>query len=214
MPEQRHILSVFLPTSAGALLRVLFDLKAISDNYQGQIKLSGILSGGKVIVSAEFSNLEEAVRCKIEFEAQYPGQEDIKIETSQTSVSERVITSCPNYSQKLRTPSNLGELKLTCSKCKHNWLWVPKTEEELIEAYKEADRQAINYFMSQPTTPFLGTAVRWMYGNREVLWKGYSGKEPTFSAAKTVFIKDMRRAGRLETDEMLIKAFEDALNIV
>jgi len=38
---------------------------------------------------------------------------------------EKTITACPNCSQKLRAPSNLGELTLSCPKCKHKWQWVP-----------------------------------------------------------------------------------------
>ncbi|MBD1907244.1 hypothetical protein NDI37_08325 [Funiculus sociatus GB2-A5] len=45
---------------------------------------------------------------------------------SQTREPEKVITPCPNCSQKLRAPSHLGQVNLTCPKCKHSWLWVPK----------------------------------------------------------------------------------------
>jgi hypothetical protein len=38
----------------------------------------------------------------------------------------KVVIACPNCSQKLRTPSNLGQLNLTCPKCKHSWSCVPK----------------------------------------------------------------------------------------
>lgn len=41
------------------------------------------------------------------------------------SQSEKTITLCPNCSQKLSAPSNLGELKLTCPRCRHSWLWCP-----------------------------------------------------------------------------------------
>lgn len=45
-------------------------------------------------------------------------------ETSdRVSQSEKTITVCPNCTQKLRAPNNLGEIKLTCPKCKHSWLW-------------------------------------------------------------------------------------------
>ncbi|NEP10083.1 MAG: hypothetical protein F6K14_07665 [Symploca sp. SIO2C1] len=45
--------------------------------------------------------------------------------SNQTLPSDKEITTCPNCAQKLRAPSHLGELKLTCPKCKHNWLWSP-----------------------------------------------------------------------------------------
>jgi hypothetical protein len=38
----------------------------------------------------------------------------------------KVVIGCPNCSQKLRAPSNLGQLTLTCPKCKHSWSCVPK----------------------------------------------------------------------------------------
>jgi hypothetical protein len=38
----------------------------------------------------------------------------------------KVVIPCPNCSQKLRVPSNLGQLNLTCPKCKHSWSCVPK----------------------------------------------------------------------------------------
>lgn len=45
---------------------------------------------------------------------------------SQTTETEKVIIPCPKCSQKLRAPSNLGQLNLTCPKCKHSWLWVSR----------------------------------------------------------------------------------------
>jgi hypothetical protein len=38
----------------------------------------------------------------------------------------KVVIACSNCSQKLRVPSNLGQLNLTCPKCKHSWSCVPK----------------------------------------------------------------------------------------
>ncbi|MEG4491553.1 hypothetical protein [Microcoleus sp. D3_18_C4] len=38
----------------------------------------------------------------------------------------KVVIACPNCSQKLRAPSNLGQLNLSCPKCKHSWSCVPK----------------------------------------------------------------------------------------
>lgn len=45
---------------------------------------------------------------------------------NQTPNLEKVITSCPSCSQKLRAPSHLGKLNLTCPKCTHRWRWVFK----------------------------------------------------------------------------------------
>ncbi|MBD2385236.1 hypothetical protein [Cylindrospermum sp. FACHB-282] len=45
---------------------------------------------------------------------------------SQTTEPEKVIIPCPKCSQKLRAPSNLGQLNLTCPKCKHSWSWVSR----------------------------------------------------------------------------------------
>lgn len=44
----------------------------------------------------------------------------------QSEKSEKIVIACPNCSQKLRAPTDLGQLNLTCPKCKHSWLWVPK----------------------------------------------------------------------------------------
>ncbi|MEP0872702.1 hypothetical protein NDA01_23055 [Trichocoleus desertorum AS-A10] len=51
--------------------------------------------------------------------------EDI-LSGGQETEPEKVITSCPKCSQKLRAPKNLGQLNLTCPKCKHGWLWSAK----------------------------------------------------------------------------------------
>lgn len=50
--------------------------------------------------------------------------EDDKVTPSKES--EKIVTSCPKCSQKLRAPIDLGQLNLTCPKCKHTWMWVPK----------------------------------------------------------------------------------------
>ncbi|MBH8572939.1 hypothetical protein I8752_07890 [Nostocaceae cyanobacterium CENA369] len=44
----------------------------------------------------------------------------------QSLQDEKIITICPNCSQKLRVPSNLGILTLTCPKCKNSWQWNPR----------------------------------------------------------------------------------------
>lgn len=41
----------------------------------------------------------------------------------QPAQDEKIITVCPNCSQKLRVPSNLGVLTITCQKCKNRWQW-------------------------------------------------------------------------------------------
>ena len=59
-------------------------------------------------------------------------------ESQQTSRPEKVIVVCPNCSQKLRSPVNLGKLRILCSKCKHNWFWSPDTNiSNQIERIKE-----------------------------------------------------------------------------
>lgn len=45
---------------------------------------------------------------------------------SQIPQPEKVVIACPNCFQKLRVPNNLGQLNLTCPKCKHSWPWVSK----------------------------------------------------------------------------------------
>jgi hypothetical protein len=69
--------------------------------------------------------------------------------------------------------------------------------------------------MSQKVSPLVSSAVSWMYGHKTLLYQGYSGEDPTFSKAKAIFIQDMRkREFANETEESLMQAFEDALNMV
>lgn len=49
-----------------------------------------------------------------------------KLFENQVLQVEKNITACPSCSQKLRAPRDLGELTLSCPKCKHSWQWVPK----------------------------------------------------------------------------------------
>lgn len=51
---------------------------------------------------------------------------DYALELLKTSPHGKVVVSCPSCSQKLRAPSNLGTLTLTCPKCKHCWSWSPE----------------------------------------------------------------------------------------
>lgn len=44
----------------------------------------------------------------------------------QTKQSDKVVVGCPNCTQKLRIPSNLGQLSFSCPKCKYSWLWFPE----------------------------------------------------------------------------------------
>ncbi|GEM_PF-741932 len=44
----------------------------------------------------------------------------------QTKQSDKVVVGCPNCTQKLRIPSNLGHLSFSCPKCKYSWLWFPE----------------------------------------------------------------------------------------
>ncbi|MBD2311350.1 hypothetical protein H6G20_06730 [Desertifilum sp. FACHB-1129] len=68
---------------------------------------------------------------------------------------------------------------------------------------------------SKPTSQLLGIAIGWMYRHRDLLSLGYSGKDPTFSQAKQVFLEEMRQqTGENMTDEVLLEAFQEALNRV
>ena len=49
-----------------------------------------------------------------------------KLFENQVPQVEKIITACPSCSQKLRAPSDLGELTLSCPKCKLSWQWVPR----------------------------------------------------------------------------------------
>ena len=49
-----------------------------------------------------------------------------KLFDNQVPQVEKTIIACPSCSQKLRAPSDLGELTLSCPKCKHSWQWVPR----------------------------------------------------------------------------------------
>jgi len=68
--------------------------------------------------------------------------------------------------------------------------------------------------MSRSISPLVGSAVSWMYGNRDLLNKGYSGKDPEFKEAKAAFMKDMTKGWPQELEESLMQAFEAALNMV
>ncbi|MBW4421694.1 MAG: hypothetical protein KME13_21140 [Myxacorys californica WJT36-NPBG1] len=48
------------------------------------------------------------------------------LQDEQKPQPEKILTTCPNCSQKLRAPSHLGQLTLTCPKCKHYWQWIPR----------------------------------------------------------------------------------------
>ena len=59
----------------------------------------------------------------------------------------------------------------------------------------------------------VGSAIGWMYGNRDLLSKGYSGKDPTFSEAKAKWLEGRGNLSPSEKEELL-KAFEEALKRV
>ncbi len=65
----------------------------------------------------------------------------------------------------------------------------------------------------QETSPLVASAIGWMYGHRDLLNKGYSGEDPTFSRAKAEFLRGRGNLSTNEKDE-LIKAFEEALKRV
>ena len=53
---------------------------------------------------------------------------------SSSTSGEKVVTSCPSCSQKLRAPTDQRTLTLSCPKCKSSWQWPPltKLDEKLI----------------------------------------------------------------------------------
>ncbi len=69
------------------------------------------------VTRMEYSDRYRLVRIAYDYAA------ELATSSSQTPQSEKTITMCPNCSQKLRAPNNLGELNLTCPKCRHSWLW-------------------------------------------------------------------------------------------
>jgi hypothetical protein len=58
-------------------------------------------------------------------EALFSGERITSQREVQPTKPEMGITTCPKCSQKLRAPVNLGNLKLSCPKCKHSWSWSP-----------------------------------------------------------------------------------------
>ncbi|MBE7472478.1 MAG: hypothetical protein DPW09_22645 [Anaerolineae bacterium] len=65
----------------------------------------------------------------------------------------------------------------------------------------------------QEFAALVASAIGWMYSHRDLLNKGYSGQDPTFSEAKAEFLKGRGNLSASEKDE-LMKAFEEALNRV
>lgn len=59
----------------------------------------------------------------------------------------------------------------------------------------------------------VGSAIGWMYGNRDLLRKGYSGEDPNFSQAKAKYLAGKGDLSPSEKEELL-KAFEKALKRV
>ena len=78
-----------------------------------------------LITPEEAQQLMEAVETgQIPLSEAYKLIENI-LSSVQISQPEKVITNCPKCSQKLRVPSDLGNLNLTCPKCRHSWLFSP-----------------------------------------------------------------------------------------
>ena len=46
-------------------------------------------------------------------------------------MSSKTILACPTCKQRLNVPTNRGELRLTCPKCRTNWLWTPKNSRSI-----------------------------------------------------------------------------------
>ncbi|MDJ0582460.1 SMI1/KNR4 family protein [Crocosphaera sp.] len=62
----------------------------------------------------------------------------VSSKNQEVSYPEKVIVVCPNCSQKLRVPVNLGKLRVRCPKCKHDWFWSSNTNiSNQIERIKE-----------------------------------------------------------------------------
>ena len=79
----------------------------------------------ELITPEDAQQLMEAVETgQIPLSEAYKLIENI-LSSVQISQPEKVITNCPKCSQKLRIPSDLGNLNLTCPKCRHSWLFSP-----------------------------------------------------------------------------------------
>jgi hypothetical protein len=70
-------------------------------------------------------------------------------------------------------------------------------------------------------SPLLADAIAWMYRHRDLLNEGYSGRDPDFATAKSVYLSEMQIGAARSSigtstysREDLLKAFEDALNRV
>ncbi|HEY9834099.1 MAG TPA: hypothetical protein V6D26_26335 [Stenomitos sp.] len=114
---------------------------------------------------------------------------------SEQNNPEQLITLCPICSQKLRTPSHLGELQLTCPKCRHSWQWNPENE---ILIKKNQTSQLLEEALSY---------VR----HRGRVSRPYTGTGLDSAADDAHFIQRMRVKGFInQTKEELINAFKEA----
>jgi acyl carrier protein len=108
------------------------DFSLDSKPYVFSYSSGGYSSGG--ISDGDSNALDIVMAINEEFDVEIPyslygGSENIR--TVKQAVDYifqnlKVVIACPNCSQKLRTPSNLGKLNLACPKCKHSWSFVPK----------------------------------------------------------------------------------------
>jgi parallel beta-helix repeat protein len=59
--------------------------------------------------------------------------------------ADKVIVECPNCRQSLWIPANRRRLRLTCPKCRANWLWLSENEDAIhdFEVRPKAKRNAV-----------------------------------------------------------------------
>ncbi|HEY9604539.1 MAG TPA: hypothetical protein V6C85_23240 [Allocoleopsis sp.] len=120
---------------------------------------------------------------------------DDTLSMSEPNNPEQLITLCPSCSQKLYVPSLLGELQLTCPKCRHSWLWNPDNE-ILIK--------------NNQTSELLKEALRYV-GTHTPVGRPYTRTTLNSLADDARFIQSMRVKGFInQTQEELINAFKEA----
>jgi Zn-finger nucleic acid-binding protein len=90
--------------------------------------------------------------------------------SKQALESEKIITSCPNCSQKLRAPSHLGELQLICPKCRHSWLWNPENERLIKELEKSLSTEKLQTWNQLKLESTAGYLLKECHGHRGGLY--------------------------------------------